>query len=95
VGTRRGRLDDEQIAQFEGGNQPVVLTGPAGTAALVDPSRGLHYGSRSYGGDRFALLAQYLRYDCPVESALALRPEGELARENWSPLQRLVLGFRD
>ncbi len=95
LGTRRGRIDDAQVARFEGGDQPVVLTGPAGTAALVDSSRCLHYGSRSSGGDRFVLLAQFLRYDSPVESALALRPEGELARENWSPLQRLVLGLRD
>jgi hypothetical protein len=93
VGVRRGRIDDAKVAEIAGDQRPVVLTGPAGTAAFVDPSRCLHYGSRICRRDRYALSVQFLRYHAPVESALALRPDADLAGESWSPLQRLVLGF--
>ncbi len=95
AGTRRGRIDDAKVSEIAGREKPISLVGPAGTAAFVDPSRCLHFGSRAYAGDRFALSLQFLRYHSPTESSLALRLDGELAREAWSPLQRLVLGLRE
>lgn len=65
---RRGAPDrwsftDEEVWQHADPGQLVRLTGPAGTAALIDLARCLHFGSRlSPGRERLVFAATYLPY---------------------------------
>jgi hypothetical protein len=94
LGTRRGRLDDDEVACAAAGESPVTLIGPAGSAWFVDTSRCLHYGSRSSEKHRLVLQAQYLRCDSPAFSNLAFTLNEKQAAEARSPLERMVLGLR-
>jgi hypothetical protein len=94
LGTLRGRLDDAEVAQAVGGDPPVTLVGPAGSAFFVDTSRCLHFGNRPSRKSRLVLQAQYLRCDSPAFSKLALTLNADEAAEDRSPLERMVLGLR-
>ena len=95
LGTRRGRLDDAEVARIVGEEPPETLVGPAGSANFIDTSRCLHFGSRPSPKGRLILMAQYLRCHSPAHSKLALTLNSASAAEPWTPLQRLVLGLRD
>lgn len=92
------RLDDRRItdaalfAALGPAVRPIALTGPAGTAALVDTSRCLHYGSRGNQRARLMLMAQFVDFYAPrVLKPVAWSP----AAERLGPLtraQELLLG---
>ena len=95
LGTRRGRLDDVEVARIVGEEPPETLVGRAGSASFVDTSRCLHFGSRPSPKGRLILTAQYLRCHSPTHSKLALTLNSASAAAPWTPLQRMVLGLRD
>jgi len=89
----RRRLADEQVHAVVGTGKERVIVGPAGTTALVDTSRCLHFGSRV---DRNAIprLVVMIQYQTPYSF---MPPEGSrsfrhLADDDLPELQRLVLG---
>ncbi|HEY1707878.1 MAG TPA: hypothetical protein VGG10_06400 [Rhizomicrobium sp.] len=58
-----GRIPDEEIERMVGWDQVVKVTGPAGTVALADTTRCLHFGGRPREAGkpvRDMLVAQYL-----------------------------------
>lgn len=95
LGTKRGRLDDEDVAKVAGGERPIEVSGPAGMAIFVDTSRCLHFGSRPSRKHRLVFQAQYLRCNSPTYSNLALTLDANLANQPWSSLQRRVLGLKE
>ena len=55
-----GRYSDAEVLAAAAPDAPIALTGPAGTGALVDTSRCLHFGSRTRHGRRAVLMFQFL-----------------------------------
>ena len=53
----RGKLADGQV--LGGGEAVIELKGPPGTAAFVDTSRCLHFGSRARGAERLVFMFQF------------------------------------
>ena len=71
--TGKKKFTDEQITSLIDQTTMHKLTGESGSAAFVDTSRCLHYGSRSNQYDRLVLMAQFLRLDAPLlRQSLAL-----------------------
>ncbi len=97
----RNRFHDRQFAQVPASDY-VRLTGPAGSAALVDTSACLHFGSRTNHRERVVLMLQFLRFDAPCAAFNALwsRPSGAAASigvralETLDDVQRAVFGYR-
>lgn len=56
-----GSLTDEEILSQAAPDDIISLTGPAGTAALVDTARCLHFGSRCREGVRVVIMVNYAR----------------------------------
>jgi hypothetical protein len=81
-------FSDEEIFEHCDPSEVVRLIGPAGTAAYVDLSRCLHFGSRVQPGcERVMLVAAFLRYHWLHENQTShLDPRGGLDR-----LRRLAL----
>jgi hypothetical protein len=71
-GYRRERLDDAAVQAHCPERDWLRLTGPAGSAAVVDTSRCLHFGSRGNRLPRLVLFVQYVSLLAP-----------ELTREDW------------
>jgi len=94
LGGHKRRLRDQQIEPTGALCDQVRLTGGAGSAAFVDTSSCLHYGSRGNRSDRVMLAVQYLRFHAPRRATVPFRPPVALACEELDPLQRLVLGVR-
>ena len=67
------RVSDAAIKENKGIESVVRLTGPAGTAALVDTCRCLHCGSRTRVGERVVLMIQYLPYTRIMEPNEVIR----------------------
>jgi hypothetical protein len=84
---------DELVQQAGLWERVEVLVGPAGSAALVDTSRCLHFGSRANRRDRLVLAAQYLRFHAPAESTQPCRPPCDLPGPALDEVQRLALGL--
>ena len=91
---RKQRLPDDALERVNPQPGPVILTGPAGTAALVDTSRCLHYGSRGNRRDRLVLMAQYTDFHAPRVPPISWARA--VPRLGFAPteLQALVLGLR-
>jgi hypothetical protein len=53
------RIDDSIVDRSPFGDQVQVVTGPAGTACLIDADRCFHFGSRAGGQPRMTLVIQY------------------------------------
>jgi hypothetical protein len=88
----RQRLDDKQVHAVVGRDRERPIIGPAGTTALVDTSRCLHFGSRVATGAP-ARLAVMIQYQTPYSFMLPgrTRPFEHLADGSVTELQRLVL----
>jgi hypothetical protein len=71
-GYRRERLEDAAVLAHCPEPDWLRLTGPAGSAAVVDTSRCLHFGSRGNRFPRLVLFVQYVSLLAP-----------ELCREDW------------
>jgi hypothetical protein len=85
-----GRLDDADVIPKAGRLER--LTGPAGSLAMVDTSRCLHYGSRKNTKDRLVLMFHFLRTSAYKEPANALTASRDLvASRGWSEAQRMAL----
>ncbi len=73
-GFRSSNLPDARIGDAE----RIMLTGPAGTTALVDTSNCLHFGSRVRRGRRVVFMCQYTTWPLPTlttrKQALEGRP---------------------
>lgn len=65
VGGRRTRLEDEPLTELIGEHKPLSLIGPAGSGAIVDTSRCLHFGSRGNTKERLVLFVQFVDYFTP------------------------------
>lgn len=85
------RLTDERIESIAGANAAIRVTGPAGTTALIDTSRCLHYGSRGNSKDRLVIMTQFTRFLAPkaLSPAWSAPAGGEI-----SELKRLALDLR-
>jgi hypothetical protein len=88
----RQRLEDQQVHAVVGADREFPIVGPAGTTALVDTSRCLHFGSRVVAGAP-ARLAVMIQYQTPYSFMLPgrTRPFQHLADADLSELQRLAL----
>lgn len=91
---RKQRLPDEALDGLDPPPKPVVLTGPAGTAALVDTSRCLHYGSRGNRRDRVVLMAQYTDFHAPRVPPIGWAEAVPSLDFPLTELQALVLGLK-
>jgi len=69
-----GRLTDEEVLGNTAPENVVRLTGSAGGGAFVDPSRCLHFGSRTSKGRRAVLMIQYV----PAPDALVEKNKPEM-----------------
>jgi hypothetical protein len=91
------RLTDEQVREALGGcPQEIALTGPTGTAALIDTSRCFHYGSRfrDHSSRRIVVMLQYVTplaflYPTGFRTSARFR---HLAPSDADELTMLVLG---
>ena len=90
---KRYRFSDSEI-EAAGGREPVVLTGPAGTAFCVDTSRCLHYGARSNVEPRLLLMLQYTDSLAPNVSIPDWRPRPDQPRYDFGERDLLVLGLQ-
>ncbi len=88
----RQRLTDGQVHAVVGAHQEQPIVGPAGTTALVDTSRCLHFGSR-VAADAPPRLVVMMQYQTPYSFMLpgATRPFRHLASGSLSRLQRMAL----
>lgn len=64
TGGRRTRLEDEAVERVIGDRRQQVL-GAAGSGALIDTSRCLHYGSRGNTRERLVFFLQFVGYYAP------------------------------
>ena len=94
LGSHKRRLRDAEIERTGALSERIHLTGGAGSAAFVDTSSCLHYGSRGNRSDRLMLAIQFLRFHAPRRATVPFRPPDDLARMKLDPLQRLALGVR-
>jgi hypothetical protein len=90
----RERVTDEKVEAQIGKGKAIQLVGPAGSGAFVDTSRCLHYGSRGNREDRFVLIFQFLRFECPTESTFRFGATLDLGNFDADPVQKLALGVR-
>jgi hypothetical protein len=90
----RERVPDDKVETRVGKGKEVRLVGPAGSGAFVDTSRCLHYGSRENRKDRFVLVFQFLRFECPTESTFRFKSVPDLDGFDADPVQKLALGIR-
>jgi len=58
---RGGRISDEEVLAHAAPEDIIALTGPAGSGALVDTARCLHFGSRCKKGHRVVIMVNYAR----------------------------------
>ncbi len=89
----RGKLTDEQV--LGGGEQAVELVGPAATAAFVDTSRCLHFGSRARGAARLVFMFQFTTWPDAVIGKGEIDTEGRPLMNfppAADPLLAMVLG---
>jgi hypothetical protein len=92
--TRYRKIRDEEICPLIPEGAEKVLTGPAGSTALIDTSQALHYGSRVASKDRYVVVVQYLSLTNYVMSPLPRfrqHPLAGLARAEQTPAQRAAL----
>jgi hypothetical protein len=89
---RRGRLDDDWLAEIGVLQAMRPVLGPAGSGILFDSSRCLHFGSRGNRRDRLVLAFHFLPADAPVHTryhlACAARQPG---LDDLDEHQRLAL----
>lgn len=91
---RRGRLEDRWLDAVGAAPEMIELTGPAGSGAMLDSSRCLHYGSRGNQRDRLVLTFHFMPLDAPTETRYRLRvPAGTPGLENLDSLERRALGL--
>jgi hypothetical protein len=92
-----GRVSDERVVEILGDQaEPVRLTGPTGTAHLVDTSRCFHFGSRVQTNSPARTVAVF-QYLTPYAFAFTRdhreeAPYRHLASEEMPERERLVLG---
>ena len=87
----RGRLGLDEVREAAGPGGEISVTGPAGTALLVDTSRCHHYGSNRNRSIRVALLVQYTSHAVPEQPPVRW-PVDELAETlQLDDVQRMVL----
>jgi len=94
LGGHKRRLSDAEIERTGALADRIRLTGEAGSAAFVDTSSCLHYGSRGNRSDRLMLAIQFLRFDSPRRATLPFRAPAGLSPLELDPLERLALGVR-
>jgi hypothetical protein len=82
---------DEHVAAKGVSDSAIRLVGAPGSAAFVDTSRCLHYGSRSNTRERLVLQLQFLRFQAPGESTTRFEVSPHFL--DLDPLQRLALGL--
>lgn len=84
-----GRIDDATIGRLEPDAGTVSLQGVSGTAAFVDTSECLHYGSRCRKGERVQLVIRFMPKHRGRFSANPVLNE----RYATDPLRRMILGY--
>ena len=89
----RGRLDLEDVKRAAGLGGEIAVTGPAGTAVLIDTSRCLHYGSNRNKSVRVALMIQYTSHAVPEQPPVAWPVEDLARRLQLDDVQRLALSL--
>ena len=87
------RFDDEFVRAACGESEPCRLIGPAGTAAFVDTSRCLHFGSRANARERLVLMLKYVPAYSARESSTGFRSTDWVPSGDYDDVQRLVLGI--
>lgn len=90
----KGRISDEQIEASGALDAARAITGPAGSGALVDTARCLHYGSRGNRKERLVLMFQFLRFDSPTESTFRFPVPRQFPGIELDAIQKLALGLR-
>jgi hypothetical protein len=88
----RGKLTDGQV--LGGGESAIELKGPPGTAAFVDTSRCLHFGSRARGAARLVFMFQFTSWpDAAIgkDAATEGQPLMQFPPAD-DPLRAMVLG---
>lgn len=93
AGRRTSLFADETVEQAGVWERREQLVGPAGSGALVDTSRCLHFGSRGNRRDRLMLAAQFLRFHAPCEATQPFRTPDDVEALDPDPVQRLALGL--
>lgn len=88
------KVRDEEIEEFDGDRQKLVLTGKAGEGACVDTCRCLHYGSRGNSKPRIVMMLRFNDHlapnvDIPDWHSRSAEYPGDL-----DGLQKLVLGLQ-
>lgn len=91
TGYDRGRLTPEEVDAILGDDGQIRVTGPEGTAFLVDTSSCMHYGSNGNKATRVVLLIQYARPAAPGTVPLAWPVEEVAARLNLDEVQAAAL----
>jgi hypothetical protein len=90
------RVPDDVVYAVADPARARAVVGPAGTAAFVDTSRCLHYGSRVQGhGERLAVVFQFLpvtAFTVPPGASVAIEAPFAHARTNeMTDVQKMVL----
>ena len=88
------KVRDEEVDEFDGDREKLVLTGKAGEGACVDTCRCLHYGSRGNSKARIVMMLRFNDHlapnvDIPDWHSRAAEYPGGL-----DDLQKLVLGLQ-
>jgi hypothetical protein len=61
IGNPRKKVDDELVFKFAKREELIEVTGQPGAGMFVDTSRCYHFGARARGGERLALMFQFLK----------------------------------
>lgn len=91
---KRGRIDENALQRLIDEGEVRALTGPPGTAAMLDSSRCLHFGSRGNERERLVLAFHFFAPSAPVDSRYHLEMaafDGVYA--DLDEIQRLALGW--
>jgi hypothetical protein len=86
-----GRFEDDEIFKSASKSDEVCLIGPAGTGAVVDSSRCLHFGSRAREGNRLLIMFHFLPLIDLVEGGDLRRTSGFRERFGEDPVRNLVI----
>ncbi len=88
------KVRDEEIDEFDGDRQKLVLTGKSGEGACVDTCRCLHYGSRGNSKARVLLMLRFNDHLAPNVDIPDWHPRAKEFPGGLDDLQKLVLGIQ-
>jgi hypothetical protein len=91
IGSPRKKVDDEAVFKFAKPEELIEVTGQAGVGMFVDTSRCYHFGARARGGERLALMFQFLRLRDRLSGHAIGDSAGFLERYGDDPVRRRMI----